>query len=181
MNPGAITDVDGILVGHHHRLDPDAALGSGWACGSTVVPAPRAPSVLSTSAAARPAPARPTCSVPPRVFGRSTRSCSPGQRLRPRRRRRRDDLARGAGSRVQMDGGVVPIVSDRGDFRSTGGRLGVQADRGVRLPGRAVRGSPGRGGHGGRGGRRAAGALRADWAPPRRSWIPGDGRRDRRG
>ena len=40
MNPGAITDVDGILVGHHHRLDPDAALGSGWACGSTVVLAP---------------------------------------------------------------------------------------------------------------------------------------------
>ena len=40
MNPGAITDVDGILVGHHHRLDPDATLGSGWACGSTVVLAP---------------------------------------------------------------------------------------------------------------------------------------------
>lgn len=40
MSAGAITDVDGILVGHHHRLDPDATLGSGWACGSTVILAP---------------------------------------------------------------------------------------------------------------------------------------------
>ncbi|AQT82649.1 hypothetical protein B1R94_08125 [Mycolicibacterium litorale] len=37
---GSITDVAGILVGHHDRLDPDATLGSGWACGSTVVLAP---------------------------------------------------------------------------------------------------------------------------------------------
>src|SRR5258705_6803059 len=37
---GAITDVAGILVGHHQRLDPDATLGSGWACGTTVVLAP---------------------------------------------------------------------------------------------------------------------------------------------
>ena len=37
---GSITDVDGILVGHHHRLCADAALGSGWATGSTVVLAP---------------------------------------------------------------------------------------------------------------------------------------------
>ena len=40
MSAGAITDVEGILVGHHHRLDPDASLGAGWACGSTVVVAP---------------------------------------------------------------------------------------------------------------------------------------------
>ncbi|HEY5151057.1 MAG TPA: P1 family peptidase [Mycobacterium sp.] len=40
MSAGAITDVEGILVGHHHRLDPDATLGAGWACGSTVVVAP---------------------------------------------------------------------------------------------------------------------------------------------
>jgi L-aminopeptidase/D-esterase-like protein len=40
MNTGAITDVAGILVGHHQRLDPDATLGSGWACGSTVVLTP---------------------------------------------------------------------------------------------------------------------------------------------
>lgn len=33
----AITDVGGIRVGHHHRLDPDASLGSGWASGVTVV------------------------------------------------------------------------------------------------------------------------------------------------
>jgi L-aminopeptidase/D-esterase-like protein len=37
---GSITDVSGILVGHHQRLDPDATLGSGWACGTTVVLTP---------------------------------------------------------------------------------------------------------------------------------------------
>jgi L-aminopeptidase/D-esterase-like protein len=36
----AITDVAGILVGQHHRLDPDAALGAGWASGVTVVLTP---------------------------------------------------------------------------------------------------------------------------------------------
>ncbi|GAB7069107.1 P1 family peptidase [Mycobacterium hodleri] len=38
--PGSITDVSGILVGNHHRLDPDATLGAGWACGTTVVLVP---------------------------------------------------------------------------------------------------------------------------------------------
>ncbi|MGV7674931.1 P1 family peptidase [Mycobacterium kansasii] len=33
----AITDVGGICVGHYQRLDPDASLGAGWACGVTVV------------------------------------------------------------------------------------------------------------------------------------------------
>jgi L-aminopeptidase/D-esterase-like protein len=37
---GSITDVAGILVGHHHRLDGDATLGTGWACGTTVVLTP---------------------------------------------------------------------------------------------------------------------------------------------
>lgn len=37
---GSITDVGGILVGHHDRLDADAALGSGWASGTTVVLTP---------------------------------------------------------------------------------------------------------------------------------------------
>lgn len=37
---GALTDVAGILVGNHHRLDDDAALGTGWACGTTVVLVP---------------------------------------------------------------------------------------------------------------------------------------------
>lgn len=36
----AITDVAGILVGQHHRLDPDAAMGEGWASGVTVVLTP---------------------------------------------------------------------------------------------------------------------------------------------
>src|SRR5690349_11038448 len=35
-----ITDVGGIRVGQHHRLDPDAQLGSGWASGTTVVLTP---------------------------------------------------------------------------------------------------------------------------------------------
>ncbi|MGE2837033.1 P1 family peptidase [Mycobacterium sp. SMC-4] len=37
---GAITDVGGIRVGHHHRLDDDAQLGTGWATGTTVVLTP---------------------------------------------------------------------------------------------------------------------------------------------
>jgi L-aminopeptidase/D-esterase-like protein len=36
----AITDIGGIRVGHHHRLDRDVTLGSGWATGTTVVLAP---------------------------------------------------------------------------------------------------------------------------------------------
>lgn len=36
----AITDVGGIRVGHHHRLDPDATMGAGWARGVTVVLTP---------------------------------------------------------------------------------------------------------------------------------------------
>jgi L-aminopeptidase/D-esterase-like protein len=36
----SITDVGGIRVGHYQRLDPDAALGAGWACGVTVVLTP---------------------------------------------------------------------------------------------------------------------------------------------
>ena len=36
----AITDVGGIRVGHHHRIDADAELGSGWASGMTVVLTP---------------------------------------------------------------------------------------------------------------------------------------------
>lgn len=37
---GSITDVAGILVGNHHRLDPEVALGAGWASGSTVIITP---------------------------------------------------------------------------------------------------------------------------------------------
>ncbi|MGB3331467.1 MAG: P1 family peptidase, partial [Mycobacterium sp.] len=37
---GSITDVAGIRVGHHQRIDPDATLGAGWATGVTVVLAP---------------------------------------------------------------------------------------------------------------------------------------------
>jgi len=37
---GAITDVGGIRVGHHQKVDTDAQLGSGWATGTTVVLTP---------------------------------------------------------------------------------------------------------------------------------------------
>ncbi len=37
---GALTDVAGVLVGHHHQLDADATLGSGAATGCTVVRVP---------------------------------------------------------------------------------------------------------------------------------------------
>ncbi|MFC4603312.1 P1 family peptidase [Rhodococcus kronopolitis] len=43
MIPGqtdSLTDVAGVLVGHHHELDEDAALGSGRAAGCTVVLTP---------------------------------------------------------------------------------------------------------------------------------------------
>jgi L-aminopeptidase/D-esterase-like protein len=36
----SITDVGGVRVGHYQRLDPDASLGAGWACGTTVVLTP---------------------------------------------------------------------------------------------------------------------------------------------
>jgi L-aminopeptidase/D-esterase-like protein len=36
----SITDVGGIRVGQHQRLDPDASLGAGWASGTTVVLTP---------------------------------------------------------------------------------------------------------------------------------------------
>src|SRR6202046_3327297 len=38
MNP--IPAVAGILVGQHHRLDPDVTMGAGWASGVTVVLTP---------------------------------------------------------------------------------------------------------------------------------------------
>lgn len=43
MRPGpsdSLADVAGLLVGHHHELDPDATMGSGRATGCTVVLAP---------------------------------------------------------------------------------------------------------------------------------------------
>ena len=73
---GAITDVDGILVGHHHRLDPDATLGCGLghrhhrrpdAAGHRREP--------STSAVALRAPGRPICSTRQTRSATSTQSC----------------------------------------------------------------------------------------------------------
>ena len=74
---GSITDVSGILVGHHERLDQDATLGTGWACGTTVVLAPPGTSARSTSGAGRQGAARPICSTRPTACATSTPSCSP--------------------------------------------------------------------------------------------------------
>lgn len=55
---GSITEVTGILVGHHDRRDPDATVGdssqegTGWACGTTVVLTPPEPSERSMSGGA---------------------------------------------------------------------------------------------------------------------------------
>ncbi|MGB0877336.1 MAG: P1 family peptidase [Mycobacterium sp.] len=37
---GSLTDVGGIRVGHHQKIDTDAKLGTGWATGTTVVLTP---------------------------------------------------------------------------------------------------------------------------------------------
>lgn len=108
---GSITDVAGVLVGHHQRCDPDATIGSGWACGTTVVVAP-----------------------PGTVGGVDVRGGAPGSRetelLDPSNSVRHVDavvLSGGSafglaaadgvmrwleerGRGVQMDGGTVPIV-----------------------------------------------------------------------
>lgn len=107
----SVTDVAGILVGHHHRCDADATLGAGWACGTTVVIAP-----------------------PGTVGGVDVRGGAPGTRetelLEPSNSVRHVDavvLSGGSafglaaadgvmrwleerGRGVQMDGGTVPIV-----------------------------------------------------------------------
>ncbi|HET7075674.1 MAG TPA: P1 family peptidase [Mycobacterium sp.] len=107
----SITDVGGIRVGHYQKLDPDASLGAGWACGVTVVLAP-----------------------PGTVGGVDCRGGAPGTRetdlLDPANTVRAVDavlLAGGSayglaaadgvmrwleehGRGVGMDGGVVPIV-----------------------------------------------------------------------
>lgn len=113
MSPrtGAITDIAGLRVGHHHRLDPDATLGAGWATGVTVLLTP-----------------------PGTVGAVDARGGAPGSRetdlLDPANSVRHVDavvLAGGSayglaaadgvmtwleerGRGVKMDGGVVPIV-----------------------------------------------------------------------
>ena len=69
----SITDVAGILVGHHHRLDPDATMGAGWASGVTVVLTPPGTVGAVDSGAGRPAPGRPICWTRPTACATSTR------------------------------------------------------------------------------------------------------------
>ena len=130
----SITDVGGISVGHYQRLDPDASLGAGWACGVTVVLTP-----------------------PGTVGAVDCRGGAPGTRetdlLDPANSVRFVDavlLAGGSayglaaadgvmgwleehGRGVAMGGGVVPIVPGGGDFRPAGRRLGLPPDGRVRL------------------------------------------------
>ncbi len=72
---GSITDVGGILVGHHHRIDPDATLGSGWASGSTVVLAPPGTVGAVDGRGGARVPARRTCSTRSTPCATSTPWC----------------------------------------------------------------------------------------------------------
>ena len=125
----SITDVGGIRVGHYQRLDPDASLGAGWACGVTVVLTP-----------------------PGTVGAVDCRGGAPGTRetdlLDPANTVRFVDAVLLAGGSayglaaadgvmrwleehergVAMDGGVVPDRAGRGDLRPAGRRLGLPAD-----------------------------------------------------
>ena len=139
----AITDVGGILVGHHHRIDPDATLGSGWASGTTVVLTP--PGTVGAvdvpgrrAGHPRDRPARPDQLGAPR----RRRGAHRRQRLRAGRRRRRDDLARGARPRRRDGGRRGADRARRGDLRPAGRRLAVPADGGVRLRRRRERRAP---------------------------------------
>ena len=73
---GAITDVGGILVGHHHALDDDADLRLGMGHRNHRGPARRRNRRRpSKSAAARPAHGRPISSTPPTRSATSTQCC----------------------------------------------------------------------------------------------------------
>ena len=130
----SITDVGGISVGHYQRLDADATLGAGWACGVTVVLTP-----------------------PGTVGAVDCRGGAPGTRetdlLDPANSVRFVDavlLAGGSayglaaadgvmgwleehGRGLVMRGGLVPIVPGGGDLRPARRRLGVPPDGRVRL------------------------------------------------
>ena len=104
----AITDVGGIHVGQHQRIDPDVTLGSGWASGTTVVrPArhrwcSRRPRRCRH---ARDRPARPDQLGASRRRRRAVRR----QCVRARCSRRGDALARGAQPGWRWKA-AVPIV-----------------------------------------------------------------------
>lgn len=73
----SITDVGGIRVGHYQRLDPDASLGAGWACGVTVVlPPPGTVGAVDCRGGAL-EPARLICWTRPTACASSTPCCSP--------------------------------------------------------------------------------------------------------
>src|ERR1700739_10897 len=160
----SITDVGGIRVGHYHRLDPDASLGAGWACGVTVVLTP-----------------------PGTVGGVDCRGGAPGTRetdlLDPANTVRFVDAVLLAGGSayglaaadgvmrwleehergVGMDGGVGALRAGAVIFALPGGRLDLPADGGIRLCGlrscrRRRRPSDGRRDRRRRGGRAGRGA-----------------------
>src|ERR1700739_1816236 len=105
MNP--TTDVGGIRVGHYQRLDPDASLGAGWACGVTAVLTP--PGTVCAVDCRGGAPGtRETDLLDPantvRFVDAVLRACG---------RAAADGVMRGLEEHergVAMEGGVVPIV-----------------------------------------------------------------------
>jgi len=167
---GSITDVSGIVVGHHHRCDPDATAGdfsdpqrplpgTGWACGTTAILAP-----AGTVGA---------CDV---------RGGAPGSRetelLDPANSVRHIDavvltggsafglaaadgvmaLLEERGRGVAMDGGTVPIVPAAVIFDLP---VGAWSNRPTAEFGYAAAAAAG------------TACSRAGWAPPRRSWTAG--------
>lgn len=149
----SITDVGGIRVGHYQRLDPDASLGAGWACGVTVVLPP--PGTVGAVDCRGGAPGtRETDLLDPAnsvrfvdallLAGGSAYGLAAADGVM----RWLEEHRRG----VAMDSGVVPIVAGRGDFRPSGRRLELSADGRFRLFGLCGSRSRRRGRDGGRGG-----------------------------
>ena len=126
----AITDVAGILVGHHHRLDPDATMGAGWASGVTVVLTP--PGTVGAVDVPRRGARHP-----------GNRSAGPGQQRALRRRgvdRRRQRLRVGGRRRGDaLAGGARPR---RGDGRRGGADRAGSGDLRSRRSAAGVTGPP---------------------------------------
>ena len=73
----SITDVGGIRVGHYQRLDPDASLGAGWACGVTVVLTPPGTVGAVDCRGGAPGTRETDLLDPANSVASSTRCCSP--------------------------------------------------------------------------------------------------------
>ncbi len=136
----SITDVGGIRVGHYHRLDPDASLGAGWACGVTVVLTP--PGTVGAVDCRGGAPGtRETDLLDPANTVRFVDAVvlAGGSAYGLARRGRRHAWLEEQDRGVAMDGGVVPIVPGAVIFDLPVGGWDCRPTRRVRLSRRAKR------------------------------------------